>query len=259
MARLPDEDSLVRSHPRSTLDNVPSEGRAASAANDVPSGIGPLALLGACLLPVLGAFAIHAAHVGLWGVGAELLALGWLARDPRGSLKLLAFGILAAISIAVSTYLYGGRHLDESAAAALRIMYIVLPSALLTPVIRPAELGDHLAQRLHLPARPVVAAVVALQRIDSIGEQWRQVQQARRARGLGLDGGVARRFKGSASTAFAVLVVAMRHTGSTAVAMDARGFGAATARTWAGPAPWRWGDSLVLCLGIGLALLPWLM
>lgn len=220
---------------------------------------GPLSLLGACLLPVAGAFAIHTAAAGLWGVGAELVALGWLARNPRGSLRLLAFGVLAAVSIAASTYLYGGRHVDESAAAALRISYLVLPAALLTPLIRPAELGDHLAQRLHLPARPVVAAVVALQRIESIGEQWRQVQRARRARGLGPGGGVARRLKGSASTAFAVLVVSMRHTGSTAVAMDARGFAAATSRTWAGPAPWHWGDSLVLGLGIGLALLPWFL
>ncbi|MEJ7743590.1 MAG: hypothetical protein WKF73_14230 [Nocardioidaceae bacterium] len=111
---------------------------------------GPLSLLGACLLPVAGAFAIHTAAAGLWGVGAELVALGWLARNPRGSLRLLAFGVLAAVSIAASTYLYGGRHVDESAAAALRISYLVLPAALLTPLIRPAELGDHLAQRLHL-------------------------------------------------------------------------------------------------------------
>jgi energy-coupling factor transporter transmembrane protein EcfT len=223
------------------------------------SSPGPLSLLAACLLPVLGAFAVDSARVGLWGVGVELVALGWLARDPRRSVKLLAFGILAAISIFVSTYLYGGRHLDESAAAALRIVYIVLPAALLTPVIQPAELGDHLAQRLHLPGRPVVAAVVALQRIESIGEQWRQVQQARRARGLGPDNGVVRRFTGLASTAFAVLVVSMRHTASTAVAMDARGFAAATQRTWAGPAPWGWSDSIVLGLGLGLSLFPWFL
>lgn len=221
--------------------------------------VGPLSLLAACLLPVAGAFAIHTASAGLWGLVVELGALGWLARNPRGSLRLLAFGVLAAASVAVSTYLYGGRHLDESAAAALRISYIVLPAALLTPMILPTELGDHLAQRLHLPARPVVAAVVALQRIDSIGEQWRQVQRARRARGLGSGGGVVRRLKGSGAIAFAVLVVAMRHTGSTAVAMDARGFAAATTRTWAGPAPWRSGDSLVLGLGVGLALLPWFL
>ena len=44
---------------------------------------------------------------------------------------------------------------------------------MLTPVIEPSELGDHLAQRLRLPARPVVAAVVGLQRVDEFGEQWR--------------------------------------------------------------------------------------
>lgn len=46
---------------------------------------------------------------------------------------------------------------------------------------------------------------------------------------------------------------------SSTVAMDARGFQAATERTWAGPAPWRWSDSLVLGIGAALAALPWFL
>ena len=128
---------------------------------------------------------------------------------------------------------------------------------MLTPVIDPSELGDHLAQRLRLPARPVVAAVVGLQRVDEIGEQWQQVQRARRARGLGLDGGVWRRLEGSARSAFALLVLTMRQTGATSLAMDARGFAAARAgRTWARGAPWLIGDSVVLARGLGDRRLP---
>jgi energy-coupling factor transporter transmembrane protein EcfT len=131
---------------------------------------------------------------------------------------------------------------------------------MLTPVIEPSELGDHLGQRLRLPARPVVASVIGLQRVDAIGEQWTSVQRARRARGLGLDGGVRRRLVGSARSAFALLVLTMRQTGATSLAMDARGFTAARAgRTWARAAPWRLSDSVVLSIAALIAVCPWLL
>ncbi len=170
--------------------------------------------------------------------------LGWLARDVRSSAGRLVLGLVAATSILISTWLYGGRDADEALGAGLRILFIVLPAALLTPSIQPSQLGDHLAQRLRLPARTVVASVAALQRLDATLDQWQTIQRARRARGLGLDGGLRRRARGSAASAFALLVVSLRQTGDTAMAMDARGFAGATRRTWAEPAPWTWGDSV---------------
>jgi energy-coupling factor transporter transmembrane protein EcfT len=221
--------------------------------------IGPLSVLAACILPVAGAVAISSARVGLWCVALELVVLGWLLIDLGGSLRRFALGGLAALSITISTWLYGGHDPSESVGAACRILYIVVPGALLSPRIRPSELGDHLAQRLHLPARVVVAAVVALHRLESMGEQWRQIQRARRARGLGLDGGLARRLRGSGQSALAMLVASMRHTGAVSLAMDARGFAEATTRTWAEPAPWHLGDSVVLVIALGLAIAPWLL
>lgn len=221
--------------------------------------VGPLSRLLACLVPVAGAFAIGTTRVGLLCLGAELLALGWLVRDARSSASRLVLGLVAATSIVISTWLYGGHHADEAAGAGLRILFIVLPAALLTATIQPSRLGDHLAQRLRLPARTVVAAVAALQRLDATVEQWQTIQRARRARGLGLDGGLGRRGRGSASSAFALLVVSLRQTAAMAVAMDARGFAGATRRTWAEPALWTSMDSLVLIIALGLAVLPWLL
>ena len=221
--------------------------------------VGPISLLVACLLPVCGAVAIDSVRTGIVVLAAEVLSLGALAHDLRSTGQRLALGSVAAVSIMVSTWLYGGHSGEESVAAALRVLSILTPSALLTPRLRPAELGDHLAQRLRLPARTVVAATAGLQRLDSIQEQWRQVERARRARGLGIDGGVGRRLRGLAGGAFALLVVTMRHTGQLAVAMDARGFAAATGRTWAEPAPWRAGDSLLVGVAVALAVLPWLV
>ncbi len=221
--------------------------------------VGPLALLAASLFPAAGAFAIDTARVGVIGVALELLTLGWLVRDLRTTLLRAAFGLVAAFGIALTTYLYGGRDLETTAAAALRILYLVLPSALVLPLVRPSELGDHLAQRLRLPPRLVVASVAALQRIDSLADQWRQIQRTRRSRGLGLEGGPVRRVRASAGSAFALLVIAMRQAGQLAMAMDARGFAGARRRTWAAPAPWHAGDTMVTGIAVFLGLLPWLL
>ncbi|MEP6666029.1 MAG: energy-coupling factor transporter transmembrane component T [Nocardioidaceae bacterium] len=220
---------------------------------------GPLSVLAACLIPVAGAFGITSLQVGAVAMIVQLASLGWLVRDVRSSLQRAAFGLVAAMGIAVSTWLYGGHHLAEAGTAACRILYLVLPSALLLPLLRPSELGDHLAQRLRLPDRGVVACVAALRRLDSFGAEWQTIQRARRARGLGLDGGPIRRTRESGASAFALLVVSMRHTGAMAMAMDARGFAAATNRTWAEAAPWRWPDTVLLAMALGLAGLPWLL
>lgn len=220
---------------------------------------GPLSLLAASLLPVAGAFAIGSARVGALAVTVELVALGWLVRDVRGTLVRMTFGLVAALGIAVSTWLYAGRDLAEATGAACRILYLVLPGALLLGLIQPSELGDHLGQRLHLPARGVVACTSALQRLDALAEEWQTIQRARRSRGLGVDGGPVRRLRGSVGSAFALLVVSLRRTGSMAVAMDARGFATATDRTWAEAAPWRREDSVVLLIGVALGVLPWLL
>lgn len=220
---------------------------------------GPLSLLAASLLPVVGAFAIDSARNGTVAVGVELAALGWLVRDVRLTLARASFGLVAASGIALTTWLYGGQDLEQTATAATRILYLVLPSALAMPLVEPSALGDHLAQRMHLPARLVVAAVAALQRIDALAEQWRQVQRARRSRGLGMDGGPVRRLRASGGGAFALLVLAMREAGHLSMAMDARGFAAAHRRTWAEPAPWTATDSLLLAVATCLAALPWLL
>lgn len=223
------------------------------------TGPGPLSLLAGCLLPVAGAFAIRLPGAGVIGLAAEVVAFGWLVRDVRMALTRLALGFIAASGIAFTTWLYGGHALSMAAAAGFRILYLVTPSALLAPLIRPSPLGDHLAQRLHLPARGVVAATAALQRLDSLGDQWNQIYRSRRARGLGPDGGPVRRVRWAAASAFALLVVALRQSGTLAVAMDARGFAGAGDRTWAEPAPWRPTDTLVTTLAAVLAVLPWLL
>lgn len=224
-----------------------------------PSRVGPLSLLACCILPVVGAFAVTTPRIGVITIAADIVGLGWLMRDPRSTSLRAGVGLVAAGTLALTTWLYAGHDLGTAGAAALRIMCIVVPAAIVSPLIRPSALGDHLAQRLRLPGRSVAASVAALQRVEDLGEQWRLVLQARRARGLGADGSPVRRVRSMGGSAFALFVVAMRHTGQLALAMDARGFAAAGRRTWAMPAPWQVGDWVVLGIALGLAVLPWLL
>jgi energy-coupling factor transporter transmembrane protein EcfT len=220
---------------------------------------GPLSLLVCCIAPAVGAAGIRDATTGLLAVAVSVVTVGWMGADARSAAFRLGLGLLAATSIFVSTWLYGGHQADESLGAGLRIVYLVLPGAVLASRIRPSPLADHLAQRVRLPARVAVSAAVALARVDSLGETWQEMRRARRARGLGFDGGVGRRLHASAGAAFGLLVMSMRRGGSLAIAMDARGFAHATRRTWAEPAPWLWGDWMLVVIGAVLAGLPWFL
>jgi energy-coupling factor transport system ATP-binding protein len=129
----------------------------------------------------------------------------------------------------------------------------------LLPLVDPDRLGDHLAQRLRMPARPVVALAAALQRVHTFGAVWSEISLARRVRGLGLD---TRRpaalVRDLATVTFGLLVRTLRMAADLAVAMDARGFASASKRTWFAPAPWRPADTLVVLgslLPIAAALL----
>jgi energy-coupling factor transporter transmembrane protein EcfT len=220
---------------------------------------GPLSLLGTSVLPLVGAPAIQDAWTGLVSVGVVVALAAPVLRDLRPTLFRLGLGLVAALSIGLTTWLYGGHDLDAALAAALRIVYFIVPAAVLTTYIEPSELGDHLAQRVRLPARVVVASVAAVQRLDGIADDWDQIRRARRARGLGPFGGPVHRGRVLASMALALLVSTLRTSGRMSVAMDARGFAGAHRRTWAEPAPWAVGDTLLLAVGVALAVLPWLV
>ena len=222
---------------------------------------GPLALLGSAVLLLAGALAITRLSEALLGVAAELLlaplVLGW--RGHR--LRRLLPGLLAVASVWFSTWLLSP-HQDPiaGATAGMRIAFFVLPGVLLARFIDPFALGDHLAQRLGLPGRPVVAAVAALQRFESLAGQWRELRRIRRVRGFEAARGPAARAGELAALTFALLVQTLRQAGQMAVAMEARGFSLPAARrvrrTWAQSAPWLPADTALLVLAAVVAAIP---
>lgn len=218
---------------------------------------GPLSLLlGALMAVPAGIIPPHwRTSIAVVAVQCVLIAVALLApgRGARPQERLRRLGLrllpatLAMASVGWSTWLLANHDLSVAVTAALRVLIIVLPAAGLLPYLDPDALGDHLAQRVRLPARPVVATAAALQRVHTFGEVWSEIGRARRVRGLGP---VLRqpRTVGAHLWAltFGLLVRSLRLAAELAVAMDARGFASASRRTWFAPAPWRLADTLVV-------------
>ena len=222
--------------------------------------VGPLALLAAalCVLPLPALLESWRQALAVLGVEVALGLVGLLApgrgRAPdgrlRGVLARLAPAGLAVVGVAWSAWLLGGRDLEVAAGAALRVLCLLVPSAFVVGFIDPEALGDHLAQRLRLPARPVVAATAALQRLQSFDALWGELMTTRRVRGIRADRGLLARAREAVVVTGGLLVGALGQASNLALAMDARGFAEAGQRTWAGPAPWRLPDSLALGAGL---------
>nr|WP_315269080.1 energy-coupling factor transporter transmembrane component T [Microbacterium lemovicicum] len=121
--------------------------------------------------------------------------------------------------------------IELAVAVTLRVIALALPTILLFGRTDPTELADALAQVAHLPARFVLGVLAGTRTLGLFVEDWRTMALARRARGLG-DRGAVRRFL---SMAFVLLVFAVRRGTKLSTAMEARGFGAPTPRTWARP------------------------
>ena len=130
----------------------------------------------------------------------------------------------------------------------LRMCAIVMPAIALLDRIDPTDMGDGLAQILHLPARPVLAALAGARMTSLMAADWKALERARRARGVG----DASRIRSFLRGAFSLLVFALRRSGKLATTMEARGFGAAGKRTWARVSRLRVADAVLMVVAIAL-------
>ena len=130
----------------------------------------------------------------------------------------------------------------------LRMCAIVLPAIALLDRIDPTDMGDGLAQILHLPARPVLAALAGARMTSLMAADWKALERARRARGVGDASRIRSFLRGS----FSLLVFALRRSGKLATTMEARGFGAEGTRTWARVSRLRAADAVLMVVAITL-------
>ncbi len=199
----------------------------------------------------------------------ESILFAWAGLAPRAFFRRTAALWIAAPLAGITTILYGvpaGQtylqfgliHVSDGSialavATVLRILAIGLPAVVLFATVDPTDLADGLAQVWHLPSRFVLGALAGIRLVGLFLDDWRQLELARRARGLG-DSGRIRRFL---NQAFALLVISLRRGSKLATAMEARGFGGDTVRTWARPSPFGGREWLLIVIGaiIGAAAL----
>ena len=198
------------------------------------------------------ALALELALMPLSGVSARsffLKATPLLVAAPLGALSMLLY---ASPGGHVYWQLGPAAISDHSMWLALgiglRMCAIVMPAIALLDRIDPTDMGDGLAQILHLPARPVLAALAGARMTSLMAADWKALERARRARGVG----DASRIRSFLRGAFSLLVFALRRSGKLATTMEARGFGAAGTRTWARVSRLRAADAVLMVVAIAV-------
>ena len=198
------------------------------------------------------ALALELALMPLLGVSARsffLKATPLLVAAPLGALSMLLY---ASPGGHVYWQLGPAAISDHSMWLALgiglRMCAIVMPAIALLDRIDPTDMGDGLAQILHLPARPVLAALAGARMTSLMAADWKALERARRARGVG----DASRIRSFLRGAFSLLVFALRRSGKLATTMEARGFGAAGTRTWARPSRLRAADAVLMIVAVAV-------
>ncbi|WP_229072167.1 energy-coupling factor transporter transmembrane protein EcfT [Actinoplanes sp. DH11] len=158
----------------------------------------------------------------LLAAAGVLVAMTLFAADRSGTLY-FSLGPFDVTSGVVAT----------AAGLILRIFAVALPGIIVFATTDPTDLADALVQNAKAPARFAIGALAAFRLLPLLGQEWRALTLARRARGVDAGRNPAAKLRLFVSTAFALLVGALRRGVRLAVAMDARGFDSGIPRTYA--------------------------
>jgi len=203
------------------------------------------------------AIAVELAVLPLFGVRYRVLA--------RRAWPLLAGAVGILITLVLFAADRSGRVLVEAGPVlvtegvlvtalglVLRMLAVALPGIVVFATTDPTDLADALIQNAKTPARFAIGALAAFRMVPLLEQEWRMISMARRARGVDAGRNPVAKLRLFASTAFTLLVGAIRRGTRLAVAMDARGFDAGTPRTVARPQRFTRADALLVA---GAALL----
>lgn len=164
-----------------------------------------------CLLPAAGLAAPRALLGRTWPLLLSAAGVAWI----NVALADAGTGWLAGVALAV------------------RVLALALPGILLVSSTDPVRLADALTVHWRVPARFAYGALAALRLVPLLATEWQTIRLARRARGIEGGRSPAAHLRLFASTAFALLVTAVRRATRLATAMDARGFDSSAVRTHA--------------------------
>ena len=198
------------------------------------------------------ALALELSLIPLSGVSARsffLKATPLLVAAPLGALSMLLYAAPGGhVYWSFGPAAISDHSMWLALGIALRMCALVIPAIALLDRIDPTDMGDGLAQILHLPARPVLAALAGARMTSLMAADWKALERARRARGVGDASRISSFLRGS----FSLLVFALRRSGKLATTMEARGFGTSGARTWARPSRLRAADASLIAVAIAV-------
>ncbi|RBY93704.1 energy-coupling factor transporter transmembrane protein EcfT [Blastococcus sp. TF02-8] len=135
----------------------------------------------------------------------------------------------------------------------LRVVALALPGILLVAATDPVRLADALTTHWRVSGRFAYGALAALRLVPLLAAEWETIRLARRARGMDAGADPVAHLRLLGSTAFGLLVAAVRRGTRLATAMDARGFDSGMVRSSARPSVLRPTDAwfvvtaVVLC------------
>ncbi|MGC3861062.1 energy-coupling factor transporter transmembrane component T family protein [Micromonospora chersina] len=178
----------------------------------------------------------------LAGAGGILVTLVLFAADRSGRVLVDAGPVLVTEGVLVTAL-----------GLVLRMLAVALPGILVFATTDPTDLADALIQNAKAPARFAIGALAAFRLVPLLEEEWRMISMARRARGVDAGRNPIAKLRLFGSTAFALLVGAIRRGTRLAVAMDARGFDAGTPRTVARRQRFTRADTLLVVAAAALA------
>jgi len=228
----------------------------------------PVAKLGAALLfslplvatldpltPAL-ALTVELALLPLFGVRYRVLArrvwpLALAAAGILVTMVLFAADRTGPLLVTLGPFAITTGVLVNALGLMLRVFAVALPGVIVFATTDPTDLADALVQNAKAPARFALGALAAFRLIPLLGEEWQMLTLARRARGIDAGRNPLARLALFGSTAFALLVGALRRGGRLALAMDARGFDSGLPRTHARRQTFGRADTALL-VGAGL-------
>ena len=228
----------------------------------------PVAKLGAAAILMASLFAASGPVppiVVLAAMAASLPLTGLGVRTLLGRLwpLLIAALMVGVFNVALAPNLNGRPDLVGGLSLGLRLLGIALAGVLAVVTTDPTDLADSLQQQAHLSPRLAAAAMAGIRMLPILAVEWQLLGMARRARGVDAGWSPLAAARLTFGKLLALLVGSVRRATRLALAMDARGFGAAPCRTIARPQRMRvadWGLLLAAAavgaagLGIGSAL-----
>lgn len=235
----------------------------------------PIAKLLAAVVLLLGLFLTLDPVAPAIVLTVELIALPLLGVRLLMLLRRAWLLLIAAAGVAVSNLLFANQAvgvavlasvgpfqltepgLRAAAGITLRLLAVGLSGVVFGLTTDPRDLADSLSQQAHLPPKFVYAALAAMRMGPLLALDWQMLMMARRSRGVA-GGGLLARGRLAGQALFVLLVSAIRRGTRLAMAMDARGFEAASTRTYArtprmGSADWALVAATVALVAVAMA------